>query len=225
MRCCATAQFDASPMPIMVGATLNTLNDALIAEVLARNDHSATQLRGAAVGLASHGSDARAEDLLPRQPFASCLDEAAQCVFSTMCGLPLERTDTLPASDVIDQPHISGIISLSGAFKSNVILNLHLDLVFAASQAMLGMTVERVDEDVLDLARELTNMVAGKSKERLSMCGVSLGLPTVVAGTYHQIALKSDASIETLGFRSPAGPLLIEYSVSNSPSSLEPAVH
>ena len=136
-------------------------------------------------------------------------------MFSTMCGMPLKRDDAIESAAIIDHPHVSGIISLTGSFKSNVILNLHQDVVFGAAEAMLGMEVNAMDHDVLDLVRELTNMVAGKSKERLNLVGVSLGLPTVVAGQCHRIALKSDTSIDSLAFLSPCGPLLIEYCVQN----------
>lgn len=189
---------------------MNTLNDALIAEVLERNARSA-----------ANTSDDRRDEASPstenlNQKFSRCLVEAAHSVFKTMCATTLQPDDNINAADVIDQSHISGIISLSGTFKSNVILNLHLDVVFGAAESMMGMTVDKIDNDILDLVRELTNMVAGKAKERLGMEGVCLGLPTVVAGAGHRIALKSDLAIELLKFRSPYGPLLIEFCMMNS---------
>ena len=180
---------------------------------MARNARTAAVTRHSSPS-ASDDSPSTATQL-PKDRFAKCLEDAAQSVFSTMCGMPLKRDDGIAPADVIDQPHVSGIISLTGSFKSNVILNLHLDVVFGAAEGMLGMEVDTIDNDVLDLVRELTNMVAGKSKERLDLVGVSLGLPTVVAGTCHRIALKSDTSIDSLAFLSPCGPLLIEYCVQN----------
>lgn len=127
--------------------------------------------------------------------------------------MPIAQDETMQPAEVIDQSHVSGIISLSGNFKSNVILNLHSDVVFAAADSMLGMRTTVIDNEVLDLVRELTNMVAGNAKDRLSMDGVCLGLPTVVAGSGHRVALKSDLATELVRFRSDAGPLLIEFCV------------
>jgi chemotaxis protein CheX len=183
---------------------LNTQNDDLFAEVLARKS------RGLVPSAATEdGTTTVAEGTGER--FSRCLSESITNVFGTMCGLALKADRSLAPSAVIDEPHVSGIIGLSGNFRANVILNLHRDVVFASAESMLGVKTDLIDDDVLDLVRELTNMVAGNAKDRLSMDGVSLGLPTVVAGSGHRVALKSDLAIELLPFRSDAGGLLLEF--------------
>jgi chemotaxis protein CheX len=181
---------------------LKTLNDVLMNEILERNARKSsrsTETVEQPVGL--HET---------REKLIQCLAESTEGVFSTMCGWEMicgSRSSTEGFSSSHD---ISGIIGLSGAIKATIVVSISNELVFSAAEAILGQRPTSINADVVDLVGELANMIGGNAKERLSMPSVSLGLPTVVAGTGHFIAYNSRMAISMIPFVCEHGPLSIE---------------
>lgn len=66
-----------------------------------------------------------------------------------------------------------------------------------------------VNSEVIDVVGELTNMISGNAKERLAIEGLSLGLPTVVAGSNMIVAFESGLNISQLAFESQQGAMSI----------------
>ncbi len=60
---------------------------------------------------------------------------------------------------------------------------------------------------------ELTNMIAGASKDRIGIAGITLGLPTVITGKGHTVPFANSAYFEILQFSSPHGQLTVEIGV------------
>lgn len=142
-----------------------------------------------------------------------CLVESTQSVFSTMCGMTLTADEPARLEEVPQRYHISGIIGLSGPLQATIVVNIHESLVFSAAEAFLGARPDKIDSDVIDLVGELANMIGGNAKERLKIEGLSLGLPTVVAGEDHVVAYNSGMAITVLPFESDQGPISIELGV------------
>ncbi len=171
----------------------------LLAEVLHRNEQRL------AVGvLPGHSNQCTNSKLL------DALRHSAESVFSKMCGVDLQLQEKIDSGCAARHFDISGIISISGGIKSSIAVHITSQLVFAAAENFLGSCPGKLDADMLDLVGELTNMVAGGAKERMDLDGLSLGLPTVVAGPAHQFAFSSGMNVSSLVFKSTQGLLAID---------------
>jgi chemotaxis protein CheX len=150
----------------------------------------------------------RVQELLIR-----CLTESTESVFATMCGWQMFRGERSSNDGFTSRHDISGIIGLSGTLKATIVVSVEQELVFSAAETFLGLRPTKIDADVIDLVGEFANMIGGNAKERLGIAGVSLGLPTVVAGTGHYIAYSSNMAINMLPFRCEQGALSIELGI------------
>ena len=121
------------------------------------------------------------------------LSDSTRGIFATMCGWEVSTGDCSMCNSN-NNFDASGLISLSGALKATIAVRFKKELLFAATNSFLGFTPTQLGPDVMDLVGELTNMIGGNAKERLSITGVVLGLPTIVAGEGHYIAF--DAGLE-----------------------------
>jgi chemotaxis protein CheX len=183
---------------------VKTLNDVLMNEVLERHARR-SEIKG---------QYAREDNLETKQDqrdsLLRCLIESTESVFSTMCNWPMYCGDLSSNEGFASRHDVSGIIGLSGTLKATIAVSLEQDLVFSAAEHILGTRPQKIDADVVDLVGELANMIGGNAKERLGMHGVSLGLPTVVAGAGHYVAYGSNMAISLLPFHGEHGSLSIE---------------
>ncbi len=90
-------------------------------------------------------------------------------------------------------------------------VSLSKQLAFNVVSAFLGAAPTKVDADVIDVVGELTNMICGNAKERLSVPGLSLGLPTVVSGSNMIVAFESGLKVSQINFDSECGPMSILF--------------
>ena len=130
-------------------------------------------------------------------------------VFSTMLSWSLKR---MPLTQW-PQPHpkheISGIVGLSGQAVGTVVLSLERDVALSATEAMLGIRPDQMDEDVVDAIGELANMIAGSAKTQLEQFAMSISLPNVIVGKHHMIRFPSTATPICIPFDSDRGKLCL----------------
>ena len=107
----------------------------------------------------------------------------------------------------------SGFIGVSGALQGSIVVSLDQDVAFAAAESFLGTRPVTINAEVIDMVGELTNMIAGASKDRLGIPGITLGLPTVITGKGHTVSFANSAHVEIMQFSSPHGPLTVEVGV------------
>lgn len=188
---------------------MTTLNDALIAEVLERNFAKST----GTVSSTQLVDGDREQPSLPgalTNKLIRCLTASAQSVFSTMCGIELTVGERVSGKCRQTRFELSGIIGLSGTAKATIVINASTELVFKVAENFLGDLPTEINADVIDIVGELANMIGGNAKERMQDSGLSLGLPTVVAGEDHVVSYGSGITLEYIEFESDAGPLCIE---------------
>lgn len=79
---------------------------------------------------------------------------------------------------------VCGIIGLSGASQGSVSLVIGTDLAIQLVSKFAGESYAEVNSEVIDGVGELTNIVAGGAKRRLSSegLGYDIGLPKIVVG-------------------------------------------
>ncbi len=107
----------------------------------------------------------------------------------------------------------SGFIGVSGTLQGAIVVSVDQDVAFAAAESFLGARPSSINAEVVDMVGELTNMIAGASKDRLGIPGISIGLPTVITGKRHAVSFGNSAHVEILQFTTPHGPLTVEIGV------------
>ncbi|MFN7737401.1 MAG: chemotaxis protein CheX [Pirellula sp.] len=144
-------------------------------------------------------------------PFVQC----TQDVFSMMLQWDVSLEGVAEKAGFQSKHDCSGFIGLSGGMKGSIVVSVGREVAFAAAEAFTGVRPTTIDSVVKDLVGELTNMIAGSSKDRLGFAGISLSLPTVVAGNEHSIWFHTGATVEILHFSSPYGPFSVEVGIRN----------
>ena len=148
-----------------------------------------------------------------QQRMIESLTQSAQGIFETMCGFGVQPSGITHTSSHRAQHDLNGIISISGKVKVTLVLSLTKELAFGAVRAFLGAAPEQVNSEVIDVVGELTNMICGNAKERIAIDGLSLGLPTVVAGSSMIVAFESGLKISQIDFTSEHGEMSILFGI------------
>lgn len=107
----------------------------------------------------------------------------------------------------------SGLIGVSGTVRGSIVVSVDQDVAFAAAESFLGARPTTITSEVIDMVGELTNMIAGASKDRMGVPGITLGLPTVITGKGHTVTFDHGAHVEILQFSSPHGPFTVEIGI------------
>ena len=136
-------------------------------------------------------------------------------VFKQTTSLELERGDIALKADSLPSLDISGLISLTGLVGGLVVVSVEERVGLKAAEAMLQEPFETVNTDVIDVIGELTNMIAGKAKAGLAQFKMTLGLPTVVTGTHHEVRFPSDVQPISIPFDSPVGKVVVDVGLSD----------
>lgn len=121
------------------------------------------------------------ELLTIEQVIASAIDSSVQNTFQMMVGSDIEKID---ASEFTGAPSLDSespcwLISLDwqGKISGTVVLLMDKDSALQWSSKILGMDENIPDEDVLDAAKELGNLVAGGAKSQLDQFDLSMSVP------------------------------------------------
>jgi len=147
------------------------------------------------------------------EDFTTPFIESTKSIFAKMLGWDVELGTTKKSNRFQSNHDISGIIGFSGALRGTIVIGLDQEFAFAAAEAFFGGKPTSVDADVIDMVGELANMIGGNAKERITITGVNLGLPTVICGKGHRVSFDPGAQVELLPFSSPHGPLTIEVGI------------
>jgi chemotaxis protein CheX len=113
----------------------------------------------------------------------------------------------------LSQGEVTGFIELVGPKHSgSLAITFNKDALLLVYQNMLGETLESLDESTLDLAGEITNMVCGGAKQRLSEKGMDFDLtrPSMLSGTAHQVSHKGKGPVLSLPLALDQGQMFIE---------------
>ena len=94
---------------------------------------------------------------------------------------------TLPA---MDQYGVSGGVAVSGKLTGAIYLNFSHNLAKGVANRILGDDPGRSNEEIDDVVAEITNMVTGSFKSKLTNSGIpcTLGVPTVTRGLKIDVA-------------------------------------
>ena len=141
--------------------------------------------------------------------------EATVNTFKTMCSLDVVREKIFLKGDGAEIYGVTGIIGLGGEASGSVVLNFPAEVAIAAVGSFVGEVYDDISSDVVDGVGELTNIIAGDSKNRLGQKGYSfdIGLPKIVVGRNYVTAQSKSVPCIVLMFNSGIGKFSIEVSL------------
>ena len=132
------------------------------------------------------------------------IEQIAQSVFATMLEIELARTDSavLPESDLL-----LAAVHIAGEWTGSVVLALSQPVARHAASMMLQMPLgDVVENDMKDVASELTNMIGGNLKSLLP--GPSfLSLPTIVSGRDFGLQVRDAELLDDVVLACESGPI------------------
>jgi chemotaxis protein CheX len=116
--------------------------------------------------------------------------DATRNVFSTMCGIDIERKKLFLKDDHKMLGDVSGVMGMSGSAHGSVVISLPEKLACYVVAKMLGEApADKLNPEVCDGVGEVINMIAGQAKASLvkTKYHFNISIPSVVSGTGHEI--------------------------------------
>jgi chemotaxis protein CheX len=146
------------------------------------------------------------------QKYADSFVEATTSVFSTMLGWEV-AAGTPDASNTDCECELRSLIGLSGQTSGVVLVQWDENVAKKAAGAMLGSEPTEINGDVIDTLGEITNMIAGAAKAKLSPLFSNLALPIVLVGKNHGVNVPKNVKPIRIPFQSPNGEFSIEIDI------------
>jgi chemotaxis protein CheX len=121
-------------------------------------------------------------------------------------GKPFLKKNVLALGDV------SAIIGITGAARGSMALTFSESTIKAITGNLLGIEATEINDELRDAVGELTNMICGDARRRLSEAGISLqaGIPTIVSGKNHSICHINNGPHLAIPFETPHGGFVVE---------------
>lgn len=112
---------------------------------------------------------------------------------------------------------VSGVIGIiSNTFNGSVSITFPEGTFLKIMSAMLGEEYTVLDQELVDGAGEISNMIFGQAKIQLNErgYGIKMALPQVIAGKNHRLTSLSKGPTVVVPFTSTAGNFFVEVLLS-----------
>lgn len=112
---------------------------------------------------------------------------------------------------------VSGVIGIvSESFKGCVVISFPENTFLKVMSGMLGEDIKELNQDIIDGAAEITNMIFGQAKVVLNErgYGIQMALPQVISGKGHTLSAMSKGPAFVVPFKSTVGDFFVEISLS-----------
>lgn len=142
-------------------------------------------------------------------PFLSSMSN----VLATMAMLEVNPGSVALKSNDIPKGDVTGVISMkSPKTEGTLAISFTTPVIIAITKRMLGEDVSSINETVIDLVGEITNMVTGSAKSLLEAKGhdFDMARPVVFKGKEQKIAHKKNSAVIIFPFQSDAGEFFVE---------------
>ncbi len=139
--------------------------------------------------------------------------ESTVTVLSTMAmvdvthGKPSLKSDAHPLGD------ITGMIDLAGKdAQGSLAISFSTAAILDITEKMLGETVDSINDTVIDVVGEITNMITGSAKRIYSEQGMEFDLtrPSMTIGTDEPLQHSVNGNPILLPFHTDAGKFYVE---------------
>lgn len=143
---------------------------------------------------------------------------AAMHVLKTMAGIDARPGKPFLKKDNIAIGDVSAIIGITGAARGSMALVFTEKCIMEIASNLVGEVFTELNGEVRDAVGELTNMICGDARRRLSEEGFSLqaGIPTIVAGKEHSIMHVADGPRLAVPFETAHGGFMVEVAFGRS---------
>ncbi len=134
-------------------------------------------------------------------------------VLSTMANMEAKPGPPAIKKNSVAQGDVTGIIGMAGEkIVGSLAVCFTEPVIIEIAKRMLGETPPSIDETVIDMVGEITNIVTGGAKKLLADDGYhfDMAIPAVVSGKDHSINHKSNGTTIILPFSTEAGEFFIE---------------
>ena len=135
-------------------------------------------------------------------------------VMSTMAQMELTPEKPKLKSGDVAKGDVSGLIGMvSDQAKGSLSITYEGSLAIATMKKMVGEGPDEINDEIIDLVGEITNMVTGGAKRMLSEKGFEFDMatPMVVSGKDHTIHHKAEGPVVIIALASPHGKAYIEF--------------
>jgi chemotaxis protein CheX len=146
-------------------------------------------------------------------PFRTPFIEASRNVLTTMLGWNIEPISMLRLPAFHPQHDVSGIISIANTLRGTIVVSFDAGACYSAAETLIGSRPSSIDNEVMDMIGEITNMIAGSARQQLGLVGINLGLPIVCLGSELRVPVEPGAHVEFLSFSTNSGPMSIQWSI------------
>ncbi|CAN2041911.1 chemotaxis protein CheX [Candidatus Magnetomoraceae bacterium gMMP-15] len=119
---------------------------------------------------------------------------------------PFLKKDNTATGDV------SAVIGLSGSGKGTVSVSFTESCILSIVSNMFGEEIKELNEEVMDAAGEISNMISGQARQELESIGKVFyaAVPSVIVGKNHTITHLTSAPIMAIPFATETGTFTIE---------------
>ncbi|HVI10893.1 MAG TPA: chemotaxis protein CheX [Candidatus Binatia bacterium] len=146
-----------------------------------------------------------------KETWIPLLELAAKEVFSLMLGTEI----SLAAPDTTAPPAVTAMVGLAGQLCG--VLSIRCDQQSAVLMAskMLGLEPDKVGDEMSDAMGEISNMVAGNFKNKISGLGdgCMLSPPTVVTGNDYSLYALADSPAYEVSMLFEGAPFVISLQI------------
>ena len=112
---------------------------------------------------------------------------------------------------------VSGVIGIvSDSFNGSVVISFPEKTFLSIMSRMLGEEYKEINQEIIDGAGEITNMIFGQAKIVLNDqgYGIKTALPSVISGKNHSLQGVTKGAIVVVPFTSGAGEFFVEICLS-----------
>ncbi len=137
---------------------------------------------------------------------------ASMHVLKTMAGIDARAGKPFLKKDNQAMGDVSAIIGITGAARGSMALVFTEECIKGIASNLLGEVFTKLNNEVTDAVGELTNMICGDARRRLSEEGFTLqaGIPTIVSGKNHAIVHIADGPRLAVPFETDLGSFMVE---------------
>ncbi|BDQ32633.1 chemotaxis protein CheX [Pseudodesulfovibrio portus] len=113
---------------------------------------------------------------------------------------------------------VTGIIGITGYSKGTMSITLEKDVILKIVNNMLFEEYSEINEEICDAVGELTNMISGQARAKLSQQGQSFdaSTPTIFSGRGIEIKHVASAPVLSIPFTTDEGRFVVEVAFESS---------
>lgn len=145
---------------------------------------------------------------------ANAIKEAVEEVINTYLGIRPELVGTEARKEDSVLGEVSSIIGLTGErLQGAFVVSLNRDLLFNLMEALLGERPSELNQEALDMAGELANMICGAFRKRFENFGATLkaSVPSMITGKELKLHSLCKSPRVSFRFKVDNHPLYIEF--------------